>query len=302
MKYNIISHITTSCNYDCSYCDVIKDKQKISDENLENILLFIKNNHSNIDRFKFFGWEPLIAFNDIKYIINNTKSIIWNNYEIVTNTTLLNDEVWEYFNKYFKLIFFSIDSENEFNYKKISDFIIKYDLEEKLYFNLVISPWKEYIALMQFKNLYKLWFKGFNILPVYFTKSWSKKNLESLSSIMKYILDLSLEDKKLRLYWFRENLGEDTSLANNTFFIDIDNNIYYSDIVSTFKWNNIKWNLFLWKWNELDLWEYNDYKFLKEKEAISKLEWNIYNSISGQEHLHRIMDYFSEYLNKKNGK
>ncbi len=46
-------------------------------------------------------------------------------------------------------------------------------------------------------------------------------------------------------------------------------------------------------------WEYNDYKFLKEKEAISKLEWNIYNSISGQEHLHRIMDYFSEYLNKK---
>jgi organic radical activating enzyme len=54
MKFNIITHITTSCNYDCSYCDVIKDKKDFSKQDLEKILVFIKNNKNNIERFKFF--------------------------------------------------------------------------------------------------------------------------------------------------------------------------------------------------------------------------------------------------------
>ena len=54
MKYNIILHTTTSCNYDCSYCDVIKDDKNFSKENLDIILLFINKNVKNIDRFKFF--------------------------------------------------------------------------------------------------------------------------------------------------------------------------------------------------------------------------------------------------------
>lgn len=302
MKYNIITHITTSCNYNCSYCDVIKDNKKISKENLENILLFIKNNSRNIDRFKFFWWEPLLAFKDIKYIIKKSHTEIWNNYEIVTNTTLLNDEIWEYLEKYFKLIFFSIDSENIFNYKKVSDFIIKYNLEKKLYFNLVISPWKEDIALEQFKKLYSLWFRWFNILPVYFTQKWIKSDLESLSNIMKYILDLSLEDKELRLYWFRENLWEDTSLANNTFFIDIDSKIYYSDIVSTFNWDAIKNDLFLGDSSTLNLLNFDLNIINNKKYIISDLEKKIYNKIKWQRELHKIMDYFSKYLNKKNGK
>ncbi|MBT3726694.1 hypothetical protein HOG21_03170 [bacterium] len=53
--YNIILHTTTSCNYNCSYCDVIKDNKDISKNNLESILLFLKNNKDNIGRFKFFG-------------------------------------------------------------------------------------------------------------------------------------------------------------------------------------------------------------------------------------------------------
>ena len=55
MKYNIILHTTTSCNYNCSYCDVIKDNKNISKENLESIFEFVKLNGDNINRFKFFG-------------------------------------------------------------------------------------------------------------------------------------------------------------------------------------------------------------------------------------------------------
>jgi len=47
--------------------------------------------------------------------------------------------------------------------------------------------------------------RGFNILPVYFTKEWKKENLENLSKLMKYILDTSLSDRTLRLYGFQEN-------------------------------------------------------------------------------------------------
>jgi sulfatase maturation enzyme AslB (radical SAM superfamily) len=55
MKTNLILHLTTSCNYDCSYCDVIKDQKNFSMQDLERILSFIKKNNNNIERFKFFG-------------------------------------------------------------------------------------------------------------------------------------------------------------------------------------------------------------------------------------------------------
>jgi hypothetical protein len=48
--------------------------------------------------------------------------------------------------------------------------------------------------------------RGYNILPVYFTKQWNTEQLKELSIFMKYVLDISLEDKTLRLYGFQENL------------------------------------------------------------------------------------------------
>lgn len=302
MKFNIITHITTSCNYDCSYCDVVKDKKIVSKENLENILIFIKNNTDYINRFKFFWWEPLLAWKNIKNIIKNSYKSIWNNYEIVTNTTLLTDEIWKYFSKYFQIIFFSIDTENDFSYEKIEKFINKYNLGNKVYFNLIISPNKEKESLEQFYKLYNLWFRWFNILPVYFTKIWDKDNLWALSKIIKEILDLSLEDITLKLYWFQENMWKETSLANNTVFIDVDTKIYYSDIVSTFNWKKIKKDLFLWKIENFNLENNINNEFKKEKISISKLEENIYNKMKWQKELHKIMDYFSKYLNSKNGK
>ncbi len=299
MKFNIITHITTSCNYNCSYCDVIKDKKNFSKKALEELLVFIKNNKNYIERFKFFGGEPLLAWENIKYIINNSVKYIWNNYEIVTNTSLLKDEILEYFEKYFKIIFFSIDSENEFDYEKISNFIKNYNLENKIYFNLVISPWREKRALEQFYKLYNLWFRWFNILPVYLTKYWNKQNLQELSKIMKEILDLSLEDNSLKLYWFQENFWEELKLTNNTIFIDIDSKVYYSDIVSTFSGKKIKKDLFLGEIINFKLEKLEKNNFKKQKEIIRKLEEDIYNRVSWQRELQKIIDYFSVYLNNK---
>ncbi len=295
--FNLILHITTDCNYNCSYCSVIKDKKEMSLDIITKTRKFINKNQKEISSIKFFWWEPLIRFNNLKTIIN--KSDYEGNYSIVTNTSFLTDEIWIYFDKYFKDIFFSIDSENSFNYKEIKDFIIKYNLQDKLYFNLIVSPWKEFKAYDQFLKLYKLWFKWFNILPVYFTKKWDKNNLHNFSSIMKNILDLSIEDVGLKLYGFQENKWYDLNLINNSIFIDIDGKIYYSDIVSTYIWNKIKKELYLWNIENLFLKNFKNYSFEKEKKLIKKLENDIYTKVEWQKELHKIMDYFSIYLKNR---
>ncbi len=300
-KFNIITHITTACNFDCSYCDVVKDGRNLSEDSLSKIVNFVERNQKQIWRFKFFWWEPLIAFRDMKRLIKDTQKDIWRNYEIVTNTSLLKPEIWEYFEQYFSHIFFSIDSENDFSFEQVIEFINTYHLEEKLYFNLVISPWKEQFARGQFEKLYDFGMRWFNILPVYFTQSWSRENLKGLSTVMKNILDLSLKDSSLRLYGFKENLGYDTSLANNTIFIDVDGEVYFSDLASTFSGKALREDLYLWNIEGIDLWVLSGYSFEKEKNVISFLEQKIYDQVQWQRELHQVMDYFSHYLGQKNG-
>ena len=287
--YNIILNITTFCNFKCSYCDVIKDN-KILDLNKRNkIINFINDNKWSIYKFKFFWWEPLISWLDIKYIIDETNESIWSNYEIVTNTSLLNDDIWLYFNKYFKIIFFSIDSENFFDYPKVFSFIKKFDLKDKVFFNLIVSPWSESKSLYQFYKLYNFWYRNFNILPVYFTKFWYKKDLYNFSLILKKIIDLSLNDKSIYLYWFQENIWYNSSL-------DIDLNFYYSDFVTTYLWYKLKKSLYLWN---IDNFKFTDFNYLYFKIILQNYEKYLIKNIYWQFELRKLMDYFSVYLNNK---
>lgn len=296
MRYNFILHTTTFCNYNCSYCDVIKDWKKLNQYQVNSVINFIKENNTFINNFKFFWWEPLLSFDSIKKIIDNTNKLLWNKYQIVTNTSILNDEIWMYFKEYFEIVFFSIDSENEFDYKKVIDFIINNSLEQKIYFNLIISPWKEQDAYNRFLKLYEKWFKNFNILPVYFTKYWSKDNLINLSSNLKKIIDKSVNDDKINLYWFQINNGYNSSLINNSLFINSDLKVYYSDIVSTNLWKKIKDQLYI---SDLDNLSLEKIVYDNKKELVESYEKEIIKNIGWQEQLHKIMDYFSKYLNSK---
>ncbi len=300
MKFNIITHITTACNYDCSYCDVIKDKKNISEKTYKNIIHFIQNNQKNIQRFKFFWWEPLLAKKNIHKILDHFPKN--KNFEIVTNTTLLDDAIWKKFQEQFILIFFSIDCENDFNFEKNIDFIKKYNLEKKLYFNIIVDPENIAIAKKQFQDLYESGMRWYNFLPIYFTKPWNNSQLKDFSIFMKWILDLSIQDDTLRLYWFRENKGYDASLINPSIFIDVDGEIYYSDFVSTFLWKKIQDELYLGNIENFCLEKLENFDFDTQKKALHCLENKINNSVNWQKQLHKIMDYFSEYLNKKNGK
>lgn len=300
MKFNIISHITTACNYDCSYCDVVKDNRNISWDTQQDMFYFIEKNIDYIERFKFFWGEPLLAKKKIIEFLDYFPKN--NNFEIVTNTTLLDEAVCKKFQEQFTLIFFSIDSENNFDFVKNIDYINRYLLEKKLYFNIIIDPNNIQKSQEQFQKLYESWMRGYNILPVYFTKQWNTEQLKELSIFMKYVLDISLEDKTLRLYGFQENLWYDSSLINNSLFIDVDGKLYFSDFVSTFSGKTIKDKLYLWHVRDISLEKLQQYDFVNEKKALQSLQEKIYQKVVWQRQLHKIMDYFSEYLNKKNGK
>lgn len=299
--YNIIFHVTTFCNFDCSYCDVIKDKKNPTWQTINSFMDFIRKNTENIGRVKFFWWEPLINFKDIKTIVAGTHWYVWNRYEIVSNTSLLDDQKTQFLSEYFEIIFLSLDAENDFDYDYISHLLDTYKLDDKVYINLIIHPRTIWKSLEQFKFLYNNSFKNFNILPVYFTADWTSIDLKLFSSVMKQILEIALKDKDVSLYWFQENMWLTTSLSNNTVFVDIDGRVYYSDMVSTYKGSSFKKSLYLWHISSLDLDEVDNIITQKNmRNIIDIFEEQMQKSTKGQKELHTIMDYFSKYLNTLN--
>jgi hypothetical protein len=70
-------------------------------------------------------------------------------------------------------------------------------------------------------------------------------------------------------------------------------------MVSTYFGKAIKDDLYLWDLHdsEHDFFRKKDFK--NEMQSINELEESIYSKVKGQKELHKIMDYFSEYLNRQ---
>lgn len=89
-----------SCNLKCKYCiqhstkNTIKDSPNINPDIYSFIEKFSKKNSLTI---RFFGGEPLLYFDKIKEIVENTINLNVN-YEIVTNGTILSKEKIKYLN------------------------------------------------------------------------------------------------------------------------------------------------------------------------------------------------------------
>jgi len=117
-----ISHI---CNMACLYCYAdYKDEQKImSIATAENIAIYIEENYKNNNiKIGFFGGEPLMNFEVIKYLckrLENGKPISMNNYYygLVTNGTILDDDIIDLFHQYNFQIRISIDGMKDIHNK-----------------------------------------------------------------------------------------------------------------------------------------------------------------------------------------
>lgn len=115
------------CNLSCKYCFIGKlddrFKEEMSFDTIDNIVdkytthLLAKN--FTKATVVFYGGEPLTAFDKVKYAVSkfvSVKDISWD-FAIVTNATLVNKDVIDFFKKYNFSVGISIDGPKEINDK-----------------------------------------------------------------------------------------------------------------------------------------------------------------------------------------
>jgi uncharacterized protein len=114
--------LTDSCNFRCKYCFVENkevENKKIDKELADKIIEVIKNNSNGVKNYKisFYGGEPLLNFEVLKYITEKLHSISKEKYKfgIVTNGSLITDEIAEFFKKYNFGVGISLDGWYELN-------------------------------------------------------------------------------------------------------------------------------------------------------------------------------------------
>lgn len=110
---------TLRCNFTCNYCYALRapenaQNKDMSPEIVDKTIEFIINSPSKNLTFEFSGGEPLIRFDLIKQAVlkaielaSKKKKQI--NFAIITNGSLINDEMIEFFKKYKIGICLSLD-------------------------------------------------------------------------------------------------------------------------------------------------------------------------------------------------
>lgn len=125
----IVLPIAAACNLDCPYCFAQTDGGfkfgNFTEKDIESIVTFLIKNRSNSSdplTIIFFGGEPLLNLNIIKFTIQLFKERYSDykvHYSITTNGTLIDDEIVRIFKENNFSVLVSLDGyENEFNLRK----------------------------------------------------------------------------------------------------------------------------------------------------------------------------------------
>ena len=116
--------VSKNCNFNCIYCQAgnlnQKDDYKMTKETAKRAVEIAMDSPSKCLTFEFQGGEPLTNYEIIKYIIEYSKSINKDKqieYNLVSNLTLLTDEMIEFFIKNEVSICTSIDGNKELQNK-----------------------------------------------------------------------------------------------------------------------------------------------------------------------------------------
>ena len=96
--------VSKNCNFNCIYCQAgnlnQNENYNMSKETAKRAVDIAMDSPSRHLTFEFQGGEPLMNFETIKYIVEYSKSISngkFIEYSLVSNLTLLTDEMIEFF-------------------------------------------------------------------------------------------------------------------------------------------------------------------------------------------------------------
>jgi uncharacterized protein len=145
----ITLHVANNCNLRCKYCyanggSYNLPQSMMTKELASKFIDFCTTHFDHINNIVFFGGEPFLNPKIIKFICESFKRLYKKNkidylpeWSIITNGTIMNDEILNLIKRYIKSITVSIDGPqnlNDFNrkfvngegsYAKIADFIKK---------------------------------------------------------------------------------------------------------------------------------------------------------------------------------
>jgi len=195
---------TQRCNLKCLYCHAMaqplnKEGYDMSFETAKKTVDFIFQTTSNAVTIEFQGGEPLLRFDLVKYIIKYAKELNKKHkkkllFSIVTNFTLMTDEIFEFLKKERIGICTSLDgpaivhNKNRQEYEKTSFWIEKIKKSYHIHAMPIITKnslpyYKEIIDEYIKFDLRNIWLKPTNRI------GYAKENWESLKITPEEFLD-----------------------------------------------------------------------------------------------------------------
>jgi MoaA/NifB/PqqE/SkfB family radical SAM enzyme len=231
----------------------------------------LNKNNFNIKKTKFFGWEPLLKKEEIKYVIDNFPKRHKTNFYITSNSTLIDDNFFNFVKTKNIKLTFSIDggnkatSENRFllNWDNLSSQIInntkKYSKSIRI--NQVITSKNSKDFFKNFKFIYNLWVREFNFLPEYY-REWTKEWLLNLKKWFDKILNFYNKWNTFKLVNL-ENYS-DTSFFNLWIIIDTDWKIYWTNLILSGIFEKYKKELFIWNIYEWLIYNIENKEFIED--------------------------------------
>ncbi|MFK7779956.1 MAG: radical SAM protein [Candidatus Gracilibacteria bacterium] len=226
--------MTRQCNFRCNYCAIDFSDDILGYDVIDNFINFLKNNRNKINelRLEFFGGEPLLEYEKIKYIVEHTRQLDISNYLIVTNGSLLTKEKINFLINNKIQIIFSVALHSKeilnnvelFKDIKLNNFLI----------NFIIEPGKEILMYDIFKKLLKIGFRKFSLIPIRYTQKWSESNLINLDYLLKKIKKINdiflINNIHLDLFTGKNNDDMEKGIGKNDFEILLDfNGKLYAD-------------------------------------------------------------------------
>ena len=121
----LVLSITTRCNLRCKYCYVFADNVGNSknltmrQEILHNAIHKIFNSYSSVKFIQFFGGEPNLALSTMQEAVDKTREVCDNirlpypNFGIITNLTILNEEILSFYEDNHLKVTVSLDGPKE---------------------------------------------------------------------------------------------------------------------------------------------------------------------------------------------
>lgn len=268
--------VTNDCNMHCDYCYVgEKGILNLSLQDYDYIETFIyraheRNKEDNI-YIKFFGGEPLLNFEFLKYFIEHFKSenVI---YSVTTNGTLLTGEKLDFLVKNNVELFVSVDGGEKIhdNHRKLKSGIGSWNVIKKNLFKVLeknrnikvrmtYTPETVCALTDSIKQISELGIKSIHLCPDYFSQNWNTENLAILRQEFTKIIELRkrLPDIEISTGNYKETINKDCSRCGggeNIFSISTEGDIYPCTyavgiekfrIGSIFNLEKIKWGSYL---------------------------------------------------------